>query len=63
MGQIERQQMVLNILRNLRDLGGHKKLFWEELNYEHEKFVAKHLSEYRCFLVSSRLGFGNTDPY
>jgi len=36
MGQIERQQMVLNILRNLRDLGGLKKLFWEELNYERE---------------------------
>ncbi len=36
MGQIERQQMVLNILRSLRDLGGLKKLFWEELNYERE---------------------------
>ena len=36
MAQIERQQTVLNILRNLRDLGGLKKLFWEELNYEHE---------------------------
>ncbi len=36
MGQIERQQTVLNILRNLRDLGGLKKLFWEELNYERE---------------------------
>ena len=36
MAQIERQQTVLNILRNLRDLGGLKKLFWEELNYERE---------------------------
>ncbi|MDO8721369.1 MAG: hypothetical protein Q7J31_03970, partial [Syntrophales bacterium] len=34
MAQDERQQAVLNILRNLRDLGGLKKLFWEELNYE-----------------------------
>src|SRR4030067_524313 len=36
MAQIERQQTVLNILQNLRDLGGLKKLFWEELNYERE---------------------------
>ena len=36
MAQIERQQTVLNILRNLRDLGGLKKLFWEELNYQRE---------------------------
>jgi hypothetical protein len=36
MGQIERQQTVLNILQSLRDLGGLKKLFWEELNYERE---------------------------
>ena len=36
MAQIERQQTVLTILRNLRDLGGLKKLFWEELNYECE---------------------------
>ena len=36
MAQIERQQTVLNILRNLRGLSGLKKLFWEELNYEHE---------------------------
>jgi len=36
MAQIERQQMVLNILQNLRDLGGLKQLFWEELNYERE---------------------------
>ena len=36
MAQIERQQTVLTILRNLRDLGGLKKLFWEELNYERE---------------------------
>jgi len=36
MAQIERQQSVLNILQNLRDLGGLKKLFWEELNYERE---------------------------
>ncbi|PKN29312.1 MAG: hypothetical protein CVU64_08875 [Deltaproteobacteria bacterium HGW-Deltaproteobacteria-21] len=34
MAQFERQQTVLNILQNLRDLGGLKKLFWEELNYE-----------------------------
>jgi hypothetical protein len=36
MAQIERQQIVLHILQNLRDLGGLKKLFWEELNYERE---------------------------
>ena len=36
MAQIERQQTVLNILQNLRDLAGLKKLFWEELNYERE---------------------------
>jgi len=36
MGQIERQKTVLNILQNLRDLDGLKKLFWEELNYERE---------------------------
>ena len=36
MRQIERQQTVRNILQNLRDLGGLKKLFWEELNYERE---------------------------
>jgi adenine-specific DNA-methyltransferase len=36
MAQIERQQMVLHILQNLRDLTGLKKLFWEELNYERE---------------------------
>jgi len=36
MAQIERQQTVLHILQNLRDLGGLKKLFWEELNYERE---------------------------
>ncbi|RPJ42805.1 MAG: hypothetical protein EHM27_02085 [Deltaproteobacteria bacterium] len=36
MAQIERQQKVLNILQNLRDLNGLKKLFWEELNYERE---------------------------
>ncbi|MCX5914953.1 MAG: hypothetical protein NTV04_23850 [Deltaproteobacteria bacterium] len=36
MAQIERQQNVLNILQNLRDLNGLKKLFWEELNYERE---------------------------
>lgn len=49
MAQIERQQpalrseektrravTVLNILQNLRDLDGLKKLFWEELNYERE---------------------------
>jgi adenine-specific DNA-methyltransferase len=33
---IERQDSVLNILRNLRDLGGLKRLFWQELNYERE---------------------------
>lgn len=36
MAQVERQQAVFNILRNLRDLGGLKRLFWEELNYDHE---------------------------
>ena len=36
MAQIERQQTVLHILQNLRDLGNLKKLFWEELNYERE---------------------------
>ena len=36
MAQIERQQTVLHILQNLRNLGGLKKLFWEELNYERE---------------------------
>ena len=36
MAQVERQQTVLNILRNLRDLVGLKRLFWEELNYERE---------------------------
>ena len=30
----DRQESVLNILRNLRDLDGLKRLFWEELNYE-----------------------------
>src|SRR3972149_4851770 len=32
MAQIERQQTVLNILRNLRDLGGLKKLFGKNQN-------------------------------
>jgi adenine-specific DNA-methyltransferase len=32
----DRQETVLNILRNLRDLDGLKRLFWEELNYERE---------------------------
>jgi len=36
MAEVERKQVVLNILRNLRDLVGLKRLFWEELNYEHE---------------------------
>jgi hypothetical protein len=36
MAQIERQQNVLNILQELRDLSGLKKLFWEELNYVRE---------------------------
>jgi len=36
MAQIERQQTVLHVLQNLRDLAGLKKLFWEELNYERE---------------------------
>jgi adenine-specific DNA-methyltransferase len=36
MAQVERQQAVLHILQSLRDLGGLKKLFWEELNYERE---------------------------
>jgi hypothetical protein len=33
---IERQDAVLNILQNLRDLDGLKRLFWEELNDERE---------------------------
>jgi type I restriction-modification system DNA methylase subunit len=36
MAQVERQQAVLALLQNLRDLDGLKKLFWEELNYERE---------------------------
>jgi hypothetical protein len=36
MSQDQRQQTVLHILQNLRDLGGLKKLLWEELNYERE---------------------------
>jgi hypothetical protein len=36
MPQIERQQTVLDILKNLRDMDGLKKLFWEELSYERE---------------------------
>jgi adenine-specific DNA-methyltransferase len=36
MAQIERQQTVLHILQKLRNLGGLKRLFWEELNYERE---------------------------
>ena len=41
MAQIERQQTVLNILQNLQDLRGLKKLFWEELNYEREIALCK----------------------
>lgn len=36
MPTIDRQDSVLNILQNLRDLDGLKRLFWEELNYERE---------------------------
>jgi hypothetical protein len=36
MAQVERQQTVLDILQDLRDLVGLKKLVWEELNYERE---------------------------
>ncbi len=36
MAQTEREQAVLNILQNLQDLDGLKRLFWEELNYERE---------------------------
>lgn len=36
MPTIDRQDAVLNILQNLRDLDGLKKLFWQELNYERE---------------------------
>ena len=36
MPTIDRQDSVLNILRNLCDLDGLKRLFWEELNYERE---------------------------
>jgi len=32
----ERQGTVLNILQDLKDLDGLKKLFWQELNYERE---------------------------
>ena len=34
MAPVERQQAVLEILQNLRDLDGLKRLFWQELNYE-----------------------------
>jgi hypothetical protein len=34
--QAERQQAVLNILQDLQDLEGLKRLFWHELNYERE---------------------------
>ena len=34
MANEERQEAVLDILRNLWDLDGLKRLFWEELNYE-----------------------------
>jgi hypothetical protein len=36
MSGAERQQEVLNILGDLRDLDGLKRLFWQELNYERE---------------------------
>lgn len=36
MPTIDRQDSVLTILQNLRDLDGLKRLFWEELNYERE---------------------------
>jgi hypothetical protein len=32
----DRQETILNILRNLRNLDGLKQLFWQELNYERE---------------------------
>ena len=36
MAQLDRQQTVLNILQNLRDLDGLKSLFWAELNYQRQ---------------------------
>ncbi len=36
MAQVDRQQSVMNILQDLRNLDGLKKLFCEELNYERE---------------------------
>ncbi len=36
MAQTDRQKAVLEILQNLRNLDGLKRLFWEELNYERE---------------------------
>ena len=36
MTQTERQQTILDILKNLKGLEGLKKLFWQELNYERE---------------------------
>lgn len=42
MPTIDRQDSVLNILRNLRDLDGLKRLFWEELNYERENRPLSH---------------------
>lgn len=32
----DRQKTIQNILQNLRNLDGLKRLFWEELNYERE---------------------------
>ncbi|MGD9873680.1 MAG: DNA methyltransferase [Kiritimatiellia bacterium] len=36
MAHKDRQQAVLDILQNLKNLDGLKKIFWEELNYERE---------------------------
>jgi len=36
MAQLDRQQTVLNILQNLRDLDGLKSIFWAELNYQRQ---------------------------
>ncbi|MBN2562797.1 MAG: N-6 DNA methylase [Phycisphaerae bacterium] len=36
MAYVDRQQAVLGVLQDLRNLDGLKKLFWEELNYERE---------------------------
>jgi hypothetical protein len=36
MSNVDSQQTILSILQGLNDLGGLKRLFWQELNYERE---------------------------